>query len=90
MDIICSPVQRIHYPTIGFILIHCRTFFRNKTGFRQQGREFSNNLSFRLFIYIRHVVMRMLLLHAFSAESFSLFFQETPRIHSNATNFRGK
>ena len=78
MDIIRSPVQRVHNPAIGFILIHSRTFFRNKTGFRQQCGELGNNLLLRFFIYVGHVVMRMFLFHALATECFSFFFQKTP------------
>ena len=90
VDIIRSTVQRVHNPAIGFILIHSRTFFRNKTGFGQQEGKSGNNLLLRFLVYIRNIVMRMFLFHALATECFSFFFQEISCIHSDAANLLSK
>lgn len=90
MNIIRRPIQWINYPTIGFVLIGGRTFFRNKPSLGQQGRESFDQSYLRFLINIRYIIVRVLLYHTFTMEFFTLFFQKMPGLGSYAAYFNCK
>ena len=90
VNIIRSSVQWINDPAVRFVLISSRAFFRNKSCFGQQGRKCFYQPYFRLFIHIRHIIMRMFFHNTLTTEVFPLFFQKMPGFGSYAAYFNCK
>lgn len=76
MNIIRCPIQRVHYPTVGFIVIDSRTFLGYKSSLGKKFPKRSHHPLLRFLVYIRDIIMRLFLPYRFPAEVFPLFFQE--------------
>ena len=80
MNKISCTIQRIYHPAILSISHTPASLFGNKACIRKQFFQAGYDSFFRLFVYIRNIIMCMFLLDAFAAKPFSFFTNKATRL----------